>query len=1804
MAQPDGAQTLRRFLAGLPRSNDYKFTNQVRSLIRSTLNKTAGLDEYQLKVDPDVHNHFNRPCGRKFQRGEACYRCLTCGFDETCALCSYCFQPQHHQNHQVHKSIIQRETNGCCDCGDPEAYGSLKCDLSKNQIMEQTPCTPEFEATISIALDYILDVMMHSYACILPPKTRLDVLHWSELSELDYHLYGVKDENSYKFALVLYNDQIHQYRDAVQRVRFATGKVNEFAEMVVSKCNSFGKAVVMISTDIDFLLKKQSILTSTGLTACIRSCRDVFKENVCDELIMWISDLTNSMIVKNNLNYQDAICVAFLSRYNRGYKDLPVSVQELKLQDYNLNRDNYDGALPRDTLVYYKFQTHYTPLQYEWEIPSDILKQCQYSNLSLLGSGKNYVHFEGSRFQYLAYFDIRFCKTIRTKLHDIYVSVIINDLKYKLLFTAQYVDIYVDLTTMFLSLDREPEYSLLPILSPQLFTCPSNCTAIVKHGDMCKMIEMVDYYVRTGFTKASHSQYTSNKTGLLYFSLKNRKWGHIFLDMTYIISRNQINGNLFSYLPYFSKLLDVLSVFQGRPAIKREATTHVEYELTDYGLYFNGMSVISHFLEHISKALNKTSSEDSSHYLLKLTVCQIIRTLFIKRESPKESEMGVNKIIENQEPMVEFHTLQINNVSTRIVKFDVLSEKVSFLHPLHSFLSWCIEMSPSLSKESIFGFFMDCIDQIPRMLDVGLPDAFLTGDYTKAVFDIPLRTIVLLSQIKVGLWVRNGLSIRNQMNIYKNSGIREFGYFRDLFLVQVFCAFQSTDVSLPTLIDRWSLVDWCQGDYENSPYTTAHVHEMAEEFILFLINLLTEDLHLHKKSAAEIPDLRIRKEIIQSLCFKPVSYSKITSEISEHITSEKRFFIVFNQCVDEIPRKAASESFKDAKTYKLKEELYDEVDPYYIHYSSNKREDCMRILKERIHHITKVPMAEVYVSPKRIDWDDGPFKSLTKITCSVHFISILESTLKYCWDHVKPEFSIDTLLDFTLHLTHIAVCLPNASEFISLYIRNSKVPSLLYSLLLKEKFRAFFPKCKAILKIVCDHFENDLDVLTQMMPEYNPSNIKPSSASEESTSDKKKRLAKKKRSQILAKFKKQQQKFAENFSIDGTDLMDVDDYDSNEEDNSWTYPHERCILCQMPANYENEPFGIISYIVQSNEFRSIPFDDRYWFYKSFTGNANLDEAEITRNTKLQAYLNKVEEDAVIGPGFPSNEHACNENHAVFNSCCHGMHFSCYTSFLKSIKARQVSQITRTIPEDVSRQEFLCPLCKAVNNIFVPIYYTSNSTSLVNKLRNKSESILDPGLEDFLANSSAHLDVIKNDLIGYVKSNVKPQYWFIKDDNLTVDTASKSFLALNHSLSALAVLSLPFDGISSLITKTIESVEISLRGLYYDPGALQLLIYEIPNQSLTSLRVWNQFRELIRNTETATSTTNQYSRSYLTYPERLLGLWNNIYKDEDLLHEGEDYFKLLVGAEEVPSLGLDYSRLLHLCYLKHVRQSVLSLMSKLEVMKFDSEDMVNDLADIPYDSPKLDRIWQVFCGNEHSQASRVLYSMLVRLVTPFLRKCLIYSFVRFSVLLPGELPDLTQFSLECDKLCAVMNLPNLYDVLEAFPLEQFRTSMERKLQLRDARIQFPAQMRLIPLPQRLNKFFSLYYNKLTDKPSDPAICLFCAKLVHLQVQNYGDRLGACNIHLKWECINGEFGIFFIPKSNSILLLNKGKGSFFESPYLDDYGEIDQDSKKGHDLSLSQPKYDEFTRTVWLQHNIPNQIARKLESQIDIGGWETL
>lgn len=83
-----------------------------------------------------------------------------------------------------------------------------------------------------------------------------------------------------------------------------------------------------------------------------------------------------------------------------------------------------------------------------------------------------------------------------------------------------------------------------------------------------------------------------------------------------------------------------------------------------------------------------------------------------------------------------------------------------------------------------------------------------------------------------------------------------------------------------------------------------------------------------------------------------------------------------------------------------------------------------------------------------------------------------------------------------------------------------------------------------------------------------------------------------------------------------------------------------------------------------------------------------------------------------------------------------------------------------------------------------------------------------------------------------------------------------------------------------------------------------------------------------------------------------------------------------------------------------------------------------------------------------------------------------------------------------------------------------------------------------------------------------------------------------------------GIFIIIRKCNIFYLHRLSGSFSVAPFIDKYGETDQGLRHYRQLFLSQKRYDSMLRSMWLSHGVPSYISRRLEADINTGGWETI
>ncbi|KAJ3108877.1 hypothetical protein HDU97_010149 [Phlyctochytrium planicorne] len=201
---------------------------------------------------------------------------------------------------------------------------------------------------------------------------------------------------------------------------------------------------------------------------------------------------------------------------------------------------------------------------------------------------------------------------------------------------------------------------------------------------------------------------------------------------------------------------------------------------------------------------------------------------------------------------------------------------------------------------------------------------------------------------------------------------------------------------------------------------------------------------------------------------------------------------------------------------------------------------------------------------------------------------------------------------------------------------------------------------------------------------------------------------------------------------------------------------------------------------------------------------------------------------------------------------------------------------------------------------------------------------------------------------------------------------------------------------------------------------------------------------------------------------------------------------------------------------------------------------------------------------------------------------------------AEVADPIRASLSSSSNPAVSSGPSS---VESENLDPTRYSPYRPQDRALIQLDTPAVFELITLPKQLEVLFEECFRKTCVRCerliANPALCLLCGALVCSQsVCCAQDKLGECNLHVR-TC-GGDVGVFFLVKTFRILFLNHEKGTYLDPPYLDSYGEVDLNLRKGRLQFLHQKRYDEVRR-IWLQHVIPSHVARGIDAVGSLGMW---
>ncbi|KAJ2599502.1 E3 ubiquitin-protein ligase ubr1 [Coemansia sp. RSA 1804] len=899
------------------------------------------------------------------------------------------------------------------------------------------------------------------------------------------------------------------------------------------------------------------------------------------------------------------------------------------------------------------------------------------------------------RLDWFLIFDLQLWKEVRSGLRELYMATLMLDGRYKMKIALTFARNYPRLSKAFLMEDRAPEHSVL-LFSVQLFTAPTLSASLVDHHQFMYIILDVlkKFFIEPTPKILRHFGVILCDTE----SFRNRRYFHVFHDMRYLAGTPQVRNWVSSKHNFLSTYLGFIGLFQGMNPNRRATLQHVEFEADTWVNAFNVTLQVAKSCRQFAECYGISARD--LFFAMRGTLRKLQHTVSLMAEencsfivhnaqirgylptnigNTVNSSSDANDALQLGPSMHMLSTLW--GKQYEVVQFDVSTSPVSFHHPLHWFMAELCQHVKHLANNLVRDYgFATLRDMVFSAFDARL-DASLEplADSTKSaeasqndsvgsdrnasirnlysmdpdsavqaqreilrILDYPVRVCVVMAQIRAGMWVRNGYVIRSQAHHYREVSLRENTYDQDIVLIQFFVSiWPDTDHILMTLLDRFGLYDWFSGrPHASRVYDTLHTQYMVEEFLNLLIVLVAERHVATGKNALDLS----RREIAHG-CLTPISYSELTKKIPERLAEHTEFDTLLQQMANY----RGPVSVKDFGLYELKDEYLDEVDPYFIHYSRNQREEIEEILRERLKRRARKNGGDAedvafYIPPRLEPIRFGPFQRIgmllhTPLACQMLFYALLHAT------HTSPGLISETIVDEALQLIVLALedgkCGAVAQEIgcpdtddtsdastvnrggLWKYALEQGYPSargapmnllgLVLTLGLKSEMKQWMSKLNYIYSLFREGGPRIVgcidDYYAKLEATPMGSRVLKSAMEEAKAAERKKQAAKARQAAILAEFANRQQDFLTQYGEEFDDLTDEENNEGYIAGNPelepevvsdttpqrihkplWNAPVGACIVCQEDCDL-SKPYGILALVQANRAMRDVPLSD-------------------------------------------------------------------------------------------------------------------------------------------------------------------------------------------------------------------------------------------------------------------------------------------------------------------------------------------------------------------------------------------------------------------------------------------------------------------------------------------------------------------------------------------------------------------------------------------------------------------------------------
>uniref|UniRef100_A0A8C0KC13 E3 ubiquitin-protein ligase n=1 Tax=Canis lupus dingo TaxID=286419 RepID=A0A8C0KC13_CANLU len=1356
--------------------------------------------------------------------------------------------------------------------------------------------------------------------------------------------------------------------------------------------------------------------------------------------------------------------------------------------------------------------------------------------------------------------DSKLWKGARSVYHQLFMSSLLMDLKYKKLFAIRFAKNYERLQSDYVTDDHDREFSIAD-LSVQIFTVPSLARMLITEENLMTII------IKTFMDHLRHRDAQGRFQFERYTALqafKFRRVQSLIFDLKYVLISKPTEWSddlRQKFLEGFDAFLELLKCMQGMDPITRQVGQHIEME-PEWEAAFTLQMKLTHVISMMQDwcALDeKVLIEAYKKCLAVLMQCH-------------------GGFTDGEQPI----TLSICGHSVETIRYCVSQEKVSIHLPVSRLLAG---LHVLLSKSEVAYKF-------PELLP-------LSELSPPMLIEHPLRCLVLCAQVHAGMWRRNGFSLVNQIYYYHNVKCRREMFDKDIVMLQTGVSMMDPNHFLMIMLSRFELYQiFSTPDYGkrfSSEITHKDVVQQNNTLIeemLYLIIMIVGERFSPGVGQVNATD-EIKREIIHQLSIKPMAHSELVKSLPEDENKETGM-----ESVIEAVAHFKKPGLTGRGMYELKPECAKEFNLYFYHFSRAEQSKVNGKIKSVLGKTLPPPVLPPFCPL---------FASLVNILQSDVMLCIMRTVLQWAVEHNGYAWS-ESMLQRVLHL--IGMALQEEKQHLD-NVTEEHVVTFTFTQKISKPGEApnNSPSILAMLETLqnAPYLDVHKDMIRWILKTFNAiKKIRESSSTspvaetegtimEESSRDKDKaerkrkaEIARLRREKIMAQMSEMQRHFIDENKELFQQTLELDASTSAVLDNS-PMVSNMALTALGPAQTQVPEQRQFVTCILCQEEQEVKVESKAMVLAAF----------VQRSTVLSKNRSKFIQD----PG---------------NDCC-----SVYFDSVQAKEQRRQQRLRLHTSYDVENGEFLCPLCECLSNTVIPLLLPprnifnsrlniSDQPKLTQWIRTISQQI--KALQ-VLRKEEKNMDELQ------FPEGFRPDFHpknpyseSIKEMLTTFGTATYKVGLKVHPNEEDPRVPIMCWGSCAYTIQSIERILSDEDKPLFGP---------LPCRLDDCLRSLTRFAAAHWTVASLSVVQGHFCKLFASLvPDDNHGDLPCIL-DIDMFHllvglvlafpalQCQDFSGISLGTGDL--------HIFHLVTMAHIVQILLTSCTEENGMDQENPAGEEELAVLA-----LYKTLHQCTGSALKEipSGWHLWRNVRNGIMPFLKCCALFFHYLNGVPSPPELQ--VSGTSHFEHLCNYLSLPNnlicLFqenNEITKLLIESWCHNIEVKRYLegeRDA-ISYPRESnKLIDLPEDYSSLINQASNFSCpksggDKSRAPTLCLVCGTLLCsqsycCQTELEGEDVGACTAHT-YSCGSGV-GIFLRVRECQVLFLaGKTKGCFYSPPYLDDYGETDQGLRRGNPLHLCKERFKKIQK-LWHQHSITEEIGHAQEANQTLVGidWQHL